>query len=135
MKKIITIFTLTLLLTGCIFQSPYKTEEFKVFFNDKLKLREELIGELKKDNSINYNGIVILEEKYNEIAYNNKVFVEECNQEECTVSFLYKPGFPDEAQYLFYTTGTEELIEKYIDENTIGYVKKIQDNWYFVQCN
>lgn len=135
MKRIITIFGLMLLLTGCIFQSPYKKEEFKIFFNEKLKLREELIDELKKENSINYNGVVILEDKYNEIAYNNKVSTAVCNQEECIVSFLYKPGFPDEAQYLVYTTKNEELIEEYIGKSNIGYIKIVEDNWYFVQCN
>lgn len=121
---------LVIACTTCIAQKKY---ELNKFINSKEKIRMELIEELKEGKiSIEKNHYISISKKYDGVAKQNYVRSEKCDKEECVVAFLYSPGFPDEDQYLYYSSSGEELIKKY-DENLIDYIKKIKKYWYFVQ--
>ena len=49
------------------------------------------------------------------------------------IAFLYKAGFPDEDQYLFYSSGGQELIEENLNKSLYESITKKDENWYFVQ--
>lgn len=114
----------------------YKSNKFINFLNLKEELRLELIDEIRNGNvEIDENNYVIITNKYDGIAKNNNVYIEKCDEKECIVSFLYKPGFPDEDQYLYYSSEDEKLIEKNLDKSLYNYIKGVKSHWYFVQYN
>mgnify|MGYP003571265992 CR=1 FL=1 len=114
----------------------YESNKFIEFLNLKEELRLELIDEIRNGNvDIDENNYVIITDKYDGIAKNNNVYTLKCDEEECVVSFLYKPGFPDEDQYLYYSSKDEKLIEKNLDKSLYNYIKKVKEHWYFVQYN
>lgn len=137
MKKVQKSFRIFIILIGlagvyttCTAQKKY---ELNKFINSKEELRMQLIEDLKEGKiNIDENYKLIISKKYKGIAKNNYVRSERCDNEECVVAFLYSPGFPDEGQYLYYSSGGEKLIEKY-DKDLIDYIKKIKKSWYFVQ--
>ena len=115
---------------------PYERKEFIEFLNSKEKLRLQLIDDIKSGEiNLDDNNYVIIEDKYDGVARNNSVYFEKCDEEECLVSFLYDPGFPDEDQYLFYSSEDEKLIEKNLDKSLYNYIKGVKSHWYFVQYN
>ena len=114
----------------------YKSNKFIKFLNSKEELRLELIDEIRNGKvDIDENNYVIITNKYDGIAKNNNVYIEKCDEKECVVSFLYKPGFPDENQYLYYSSEDEKLIEKNLDKSLYNYIKAVKEHWYFVQYN
>ena len=116
--------------------SVYKSNKFIEFLNSKEELRLELIDKIRNGNvDIDENNYVIITNKYDGIAKNNRVYIKKCDEKECIVSFLYKSGFPDEEQYLYYSSEDEKLIEKYLDKSLYNYIKEVKDHWYFVQYN
>lgn len=115
---------------------PYERKEFIEFLNSKEKLRLQLIDDIKSGGiNLDDDNYVIIEDKYDGVARNNSVYFEKCDEEECLVGFLYDPGFPDEDQYLFYSSEGEELIEKNLDKSLYNYIKEVKEHWYFVQYN
>lgn len=124
-----------------IFSIPFIIDYFNKInlennFESKLELREELIEEIKRGTiTINENGLANLTEKYHDVAENNYVEVYECNNQETVISFLYNAGFPDESQYIVYSSHDEKLIENNINKSLYKYIEKIKNNWYFVQFN
>ncbi len=143
--KIISIFvvvaflivaSLIVLFIIHISKPPYERKEFIEFLNSKEKLRLQLIDDIKSGEiNLDDNNYVIIEDKYDGVARNNSVYFEKCDEEECLVSFLYDPGFPDEDQYLFYSSEDEKLIEKNLDKSLYNYIKEVKEHWYFVQYN
>ena len=111
-------------------------KKLKTDFESKLILREEDIDKIEiKELEIYKNNRVILTEKYGDVAENNYVYVYVCNDKEKVISFLYKAGIPDEDQYIFYSSGNDDLIKKYVPKSYYSYIEKITDNWYMVQFN
>ena len=111
-------------------------KKFKNDFDSKLILREEVIEKIEsKELKLYKNNKVILTEKYYNVAENNYVYVYVCNDKEKVISFLYKAGIPDEDQYIFYSSGNDDLIKKYVPKSYYSYIEKITDNWYMVQFN
>lgn len=111
-------------------------KKLKTDFESKLILREEVIDKIEnKELEIYKNNRVILTEKYGDVAENNYVYVYVCNDKEKVISFLYKAGIPDEDQYIFYSSGNDDLIKKYVPKSYYSYIEKITDNWYMVQFN
>lgn len=128
---LILIVAIVILIMHCL-----KNKQFKDFFYGKRAVRENLILDLKNEKiKVDDNNIVILSDKYNNLAENNYIKVFNCDNEECLVSFLYKAGFPDEDVYVIYSSTDDELIKKYIDKNLYKFIKKIDNNWYLVQYN
>lgn len=114
----------------------YKSNKFIKFLNSKEELMLELIDEIRNGKiDIDENNYVIIANKYNGIAKNNYVYIEKCDEKECVVSFLYDPGFPDEDQYLYYSSEDEKLIEKNLNKSLYNYIKEVKEHWYFVQYN
>lgn len=111
-------------------------KKLKTDFDSKLILREEVIKKIEsKELELYKNNRVILTEKYGDVAENNYVYVYVCNDKEKVISFLYKAGIPDEDQYIFYSSGNDDLIKKYVPKSYYSYIEKITDNWYMVQFN
>ena len=141
-KKVIKglIFVLLVFVIGLFIvwltTPAYKSNKFIKFLNSKEELRLELIDEIRNGKiDIDDNNYVIIVNKYDGIAKNNRVYIKKCDEKECVVSFLYKAGFPDEDQYLYYSSEDEKLIEKNLDKSLYNYIKKVKDHWYFVQYN
>ena len=137
MKKIlITLSVVALIFIGTYLLDYIKEKSFIEEFNLKLKKREDVIEKIKsKTLSLDENNNVILSDDYSDIAVNNYIHIFVFNEKEKLLSFLYKPGFPDEDQYIFYTSNGIQLIQKYVAESMYCEIKKIKDNWYFVQYN
>lgn len=68
------------------------------------------------------------------LADNDKVYVV-YQEEKLVVEFVVNPGLPDDGQSIFYSSGGEKLIRCKLSENSIGYIEKIEDDWYLVQYN
>ena len=56
-------------------------------------------------------------------------------EEETLIGFLYKPGFPDEEQYIYYSNKDDKFIKDQIGESNIYNIELIINDWYFVQYN
>lgn len=136
-KKIIKLLFFILVISMIVLIINYiQNKQFTDFFYDKKETRENLILDLKNSKiNIDKNNKVVLTKKYNNLAENNYIDVFKCDNEECVVAFLYKAGFPDEDKFIVYTSKDDELIKKYIDKGLYHHMKKIDDNWYLVQCN
>ena len=76
-----------------------------------------------------------LPEEYVQVAANSKVRVLMNNEEETLIGFLYKPGFPDEDQYIYYSNQDDNFIKEQIGESNVYSIEIIMDDWYFVQYN
>ena len=114
----------------------YKSNKFIEFLNLKEELRLQLIDDIKKGKvEIDENNYVIISNKYDGIAKNNNVFIEKCDEGECLIAFLYEPGFPDEDQWLYYSSEDEKLIENNVNKSLYNYIEKVKEHWYFVQYN
>ena len=137
MKKILKLLFLILIIVLVILIMNYlRNKQFKDFFYNKKAIRENLILDLKNEKiKVDDNNMVILSDKYNNLAENNYIRVFNCDNEECLVSFLYKAGFPDEDVYVIYSSTDDELIKKYIDRSFYKFIKKLDNNWYLVQYN
>ena len=140
-KKLIKglIFVLLVFVIGLfivwLITPVYKSNKFIKFLNSKEELRLELIDEIRNGKvDIDENNYVITN-KYDGIAKNNNVNTLKCDEKQCVVAFLYKSGFPDESQYLYYSSEDEKIIEKNLDKSLYNYIKKVKEHWYFVQYN
>lgn len=140
-KKLIKglIFVLLVFVIGLfivwLITPVYKSNKFIKFLNSKEELRLELIDEIRNGKvDIDENNYVITN-KYDGIAKNNNVNTLKCDEKECVVSFLYEPGFPDEDQYLYYSSEDEKIIKKNLDKSLYNYIKEVKEHWYFVQYN
>ena len=80
--------------------------KFNKEFNELLNQREELIIKIKNNT-----------------------------EEETLIEFLYKPGLPDEDQYIYYSNKDDQFIKKQIGESNVYSIELIIDDWYFVQYN
>ena len=105
-------------------------------FESTLELREEVINKIKsKEIKVDENGNSVITKEYYGVSDNNYVRIFVSNDEETVIAFLYESGFPDEAQYIVYSSNNDKLIKKYINESLYSYIEKIENNWYFIQYN
>lgn len=112
---------------------PINQKKLESNFKEKLELRQEVIEKIRT-GEIQIDGKkAILPDKYKEVADNGYVYVYVSNEEETVIEFLYHGGFPDEGQSFVYSSGGEELLNKYIHETLYHYIEKFADNWYFIQ--
>ena len=110
--------------------------KFNKEFNELLNLREELIIKIK-NNQIEFDEYKFakLSEEYEQVAANSKVSILMNTEEETLIGFLYKPGFPDEDQYIYYSNKDYKFIKEQIGESNVYSIEIIIDDWYFVQYN
>ena len=137
MKKIFIIVG-AIIFIGVIAIISNSFNSIKIKRNIELKkaLREELMGKITDNEmTVDENGRVLLTEGYNNIAVNNYVRIFICNREEKVVAFLYRAGFPDNEQYIFYSSSDEQLIKKYVQEYKYETIEKIDDHWFLVAYN
>jgi len=137
MKKVLILLMIAYFIVMGIFMVSKKEENnFKNDFESKLNLRKEIIEKIKnKEIEIDENGNAVINEEYYGISDSNNVHIFVCNNEETVIAFLYESGFPDESQYIVYSSNDDKLIKKYIDSSLYSYIEKIEDNWYFAQYN
>lgn len=110
--------------------------KFNKDFNELLKLREEIIIKIKNNEiELDEYKFAKLPEEYNQIATNGKVRILMNTEEETLIGFLYKPGFPDEDQYIYYSNKDDKFIKEQIGESNVYSIEEIIDDWYFVQYN
>ena len=110
--------------------------KFNKDFNELLKLREELIIKIKNNEiELDEYKYAKLPNEYVQVARNSKVRVLINTEEETLIGFLYKPGFPDEDQYIYYSNKDDKFIKEQIGESNIYNIEIIIDDWYFVQYN
>ena len=137
MKKIFIIVGV-IIFVGVIVIISNSFNSIKIKRNIELKkaLREELMGKITDNEmAVDENGRVLLTEEYNNISVNNYVRIFICNREEKVVAFLYRAGFPDNEQYIFYSSSDEQLIKKYVQEYKYETIEKIDDHWFLVAYN
>lgn len=110
--------------------------KFNKEFNELLNLREELIIKIK-NNEIEFDEYKFakLSEEYEQVAANSKVSILMNTEEETLIGFLYKPGFPDEDQYIYYSNKDDKFIKEQIGESNVYSIEIIIDDWYFVRYN
>ena len=132
---IITLFIVGLYALFAIIEHIDKNK-FNKEFNELLSQREKLILKIK-NNEIEFDdyNFVKLPEEYKQVATNGRVRVLRNTEEETLIGFLYKSGFPDEEQYIYYSNKDTEFIKEELGENNVYDIEKIIVNWYFVQYN
>lgn len=132
---IIAFFIVGLYLICAIMEFVDKNK-LKKEFNELLKPREELILKIKNNEiELDEYNFAKLPEEYNQVAANSKVRVLMNTEEETLIGFLYKTGFPDEEQYIYYSNQDDKFIKEQIGESNIYNIEIIMDDWYFVQYN
>lgn len=110
--------------------------KFNKEFNELLKLRKELIIKIKNNEiELDEYKFAKLPEEYEQVAINGKVRVLMNTEEETLIGFLYKSGFPDEEQYIYYSNKDAEFIREQIGESNVYSIEIVIDSWYFVQYN
>ena len=110
--------------------------KFNREFNELLKLREELIIKIKNNEiELDEYKYAKLPEEYAQVARNSKVRVLINTEEETLIGFLYKPGFSDEDQYIYYSNKDDKFVKEQIGESNVYSIEIIIDDWYFVQYN
>lgn len=109
---------------------------FNKEFDELLNLREELIMKIKdKEIELDEYKFAKLPEEYKQVATNGKIRVLINTEDETLIGFLYKSGFPDEDQYIYYSNKDSEFLKEQIGESNIYNIEIIIDDWYFVQYN
>ncbi|MBQ9854454.1 MAG: hypothetical protein IJO57_05430 [Bacilli bacterium] len=110
--------------------------KFNKEFNELLNLRKELIIKIK-NNEIEFDEYKFakLSEEYEQVAANSKVSILMNTEEETLIGFLYKPGFPDEDQYIYYSNKDDKFIKEQIGKSNVYSIEIIIDDWYFVRYN
>ena len=110
--------------------------KFNKEFNELLKLRKELIIKIKNNEiELDEYKFAKLPEEYEQVAINGKVRVLMNTEKETLIGFLYKSGFPDEEQYIYYSNKDAEFIREQIGESNVYSIQIVIDSWYFVQYN
>lgn len=110
--------------------------KFNKEFNELLNKREELIVKIKNNEiELDENNFAKLPEEYNQVATNGRVRVLRNIDDEILIGFLYRAGFPDEEQYIYYSNKDAEFIKEQIGKNNVYNIKIIIDDWYYVQYN
>ena len=140
MKKRKLLFLLVLLIIiitiSNVVTNLSNKNKFNKEFNALLGLREELIIKIKNNEiQLDEYKFAKLPEEYKRVAKNGRVRVFVNDIENTLIGFLYRPGFPDEDQYIFYTTNDDKFIKEQIGVSLIYNIEKITENWYFVQYN
>lgn len=137
MKKVLILLAIAYFIVIGIFMFDKNRErKFKNDFESKLNLREEIIEKIRNNEiEVDENGNTVITEEYYGISDNDYVHIFVCNNEETVIAFLYKSGFPDESQYIVYSSNDDKLIKKHVDKSLYSYIEKIENNWYFVQYN
>ncbi len=111
--------------------------DVKESFEEHYDKRNELI-QLVETYQLEYdeNGLLTNLDKVglSGLASNDRVYVI-YQEEDLVVEFIINPGFPDEGQSLLYSSNGEELLRENISENNIGYIEKLEKNWYKIQYN
>ena len=132
---IITFFIAGLYLL-CAVMEHIDKNKFNKDFNELLNQRKELIIKIKNNEiELDEYKFAKLPEEYVQVAANSKVRVLMNTEEETLIGFLYKPGFPDEDQYIYYSNKDDKFIKEQIGENNVYSIEIIMDDWYFVQYN
>jgi len=120
----------------CAIMELVDKNKLKKEFNELLKPREELILKIKNNEiELDKYNFAKLPEEYSQVATNSKVMVLMNTEEETLIGFLYKAGFPDEDQYIYYSNKDDKFIKEQIGESNIYNIEIIMDDWYFVQYN
>ena len=133
---IIIAFFIVGLYLICAIMELVDKNKLKKEFNGLLNLREELILKIKNNQiELDEYNFAKLSEEYNQVAANSKVRVLMNTEEETLIGFLYKTGFPDEDQYIYYSNKDDKFIKEQIGESNIYNIEIIMDDWYFVQYN
>lgn len=140
MKKRKLLFLLVLLIIiitiSYVVTNLSNKNKFNKEFNALLGLREELIIKIKNNEiQLDEYKFAKLPEEYKRVAKNGRVRVFVNDIENILIGFLYRPGFPDEDQYIFYTTNDDKFIKEQIGVSLIYNIEKITEDWYFVQYN
>lgn len=137
MKKVLILLAMAYFIVIGIFMFDKSRErKLKNDFESKLNLREEIIEKIRNNEiEVDENGNAVITEEYYGISDNDYVHIFVCNNQETVIAFLYKSGFPDESQYIVYSSNDDKLIKKYVDKSLYSYIEKIENNWYFVQYN
>lgn len=105
-------------------------------FNSKFEKRIELVEKIKiGEIEVEENNQINVPSEYEGLADNDYIYVYLNEDNKILIAFLYKAGFPDEDQYLFYSSGGQELIEENLNKSLYESITKKDENWYFVQFN
>ena len=106
-------------------------------FREHYDKRNELI-QLVETYQLEYdeNGLLTNLDKVglSGLASEDRVYVR-YQEEDFIVEFLINPGFPDEGQSIYYSSGGKKLLEEKIDKILYAKIELLDGNWYFVQWN
>lgn len=120
----------------CAVMECIEKNKFNNDFESLVELREELITKIKNNEiELDEYKFAKLPEEYTQLATNGKVRVLMNTEEETLIGFLYRTGFPDEEQYIYYSNKDEKFIKEQIGEINVYNIEIIIDDWYFVQYN
>ena len=132
---IIALFIIGLYILFAVMEHIDKNKLNKEF-NKLLNQREKLIIKIRNNEiELDEYKFAKLSEEYKQVATNGRVRVLMNTEEETLIGFLYKPGFPDEDQYIYYSNKDDKFIKEQIGESNVYSIEEIIDDWYFVQYN
>lgn len=136
-NKTISFISIFIMLLTIIlhFNFPFEEIKLNVEWNKYDELRYEVIN-LVKEDKLEFDldtKIAILPNNYKKISQTGEILIYENSSENQMIGFFINRGMLSGSKILIYSTGGSELIED--NEKYIKNIKKIRDNWYYVETN
>lgn len=106
--------------------------EFKTYEKDRLKIIQMI-----KNNKLEADDIgnVKLPSEYKNISTSGEIYIYQNNNDGQVIGFWIFRGMLSGSIQLVYSTGREKLIRTNETGHQIVGVKKLKDNWYYVETN
>ena len=106
--------------------------EFKKYEKDRLKIIQMI-----KNNKLEADDIgnVKLPSEYKNISTSGEIYIYQNNNDGQVIGFWIFRGMLSGSVQLVYSTGGEKLIRTKETSHQIVGVKKLKDNWYYVETN
>lgn len=141
LKRFVNFIIIITLIIGGIYilfavMEHINKNKFNDDFKSLLELREELIIKIRNNEiELDEYKFAKLPEEYDKVATNSKVRILINSEDATLIGFLYRAGFPDEEQYIYYSNKDDKFIKEQIGESNIYSIEMIIDDWYLVQYN
>lgn len=133
-KRIIFIFIILLMITGCT-SSDWKIKARKNLEQNENELLEVI--ELVKNEKLeqNYGTLHKIPDKYSKLTKDGLIVVYQNDDDGVQIGFYVFRGMQTGSCYLMYSSGGEDMIKKNESGHPIIQIENFDGNWYYVETD
>ncbi len=133
-KRIIFIFIILLMITGCT-SSDWKIKARKNLEQNENELLEVI--ELVKNEKLeqNYGTLYKIPDKYSKLTRDGLIVVYQNDDDGVQIGFYVFRGMQTGSCYLMYSSGGEDMIKKNESGHPIIQIENFDGNWYYVETD